>query len=343
MRSLLTLATAFAVVVGLAAAPALAGPSADVTDHFFVYKAKVSKITGEKFPKDFNITLDDAVISGADDPENFSVQKEKNLSVPGEKNAEGAPNDPDLHYLVYQVKSAKEGVGPVDSKGKFPKPAKHIKRRFETTNQLGTLNVDSNKVAFLWVPTGKDVGAPPADPGDATHYLCYQVKESKIPPFGTQQDPSKGKLLKGLQAFFVDQFQAIDCATDKNGDPSFPATSVAGNCLHDLKKVKFLCNPASKANVDPPRVTVASVTGSTPSTTDSLMCYQAKPTAKVTDATTGAIAGLSVGDKLKQNKHTKRNNVFTTVTNNFAIPSQVDTKGEDLLCIPTTVDSVSAL
>ncbi len=332
-----------------------AGPIGEVVDHYMVYKAKGSKkdslgdpVPDQKFPKDFNITLRDAVFLDAlpDNPENYNVQKEKDVASPGMKNDEDPATDPSRHYIVYQIKNGKEGVGPVDSKGKFPKPEKHVKRRVELDNQFGTLSVETKKQSFLWVPAAMDEFSAPGSIGDKTHYMCYQVKESKTAPFGTQQDPSKnGKFIKDLQAFFGDDlFTVADCAVNKDGNISFEFTPAEGKCLYDLKKPKLLCNPTEKTNVEPPRETVANVTESLPGqTVTSLMCYQAKRASKIVHQASADLVTQVVGTKLRQNKHIKRTAVFATPSNNFPVPTRIDTKGEDFLCVPSLVTSISAL
>jgi len=318
------------------------------TDHYVLYKAKAPKKLSapplfNRFPKqDYNLLLDDLTLANTepDDPENYQVKKEKSLVVPAMKNAEPGPADATLHYVRYQIKEAKEGAGDPVS-GKYPKAVKHQPRVWGLVNQFGPINVLTKKVEAMLVPASKDLDAPsPPDPGDHTHYICYQAKTTKD---NTAQTPA-GKFRKDIEAYFGDQFLDVDCATDRNGNVSFPASAVTGKCLLNLKKVKFLCNPAAKDDVGgvPPRVTVAPP-GSTsaPSTNDSLLCYQAKLSSKVLSAGAAVLGGVSVGDALKQSKHAKRA-PYTTPGNQFPVPIQLDTNKTEFVCIPTSVTSVIA-
>ena len=61
--------------------------------------------------------------------------------------------------------------------GDFP-----FKFSVEVTNQFGSLFVETGKVTALWVPTGlEEEPGIATDPGDATHFICYRAKTSKIP------------------------------------------------------------------------------------------------------------------------------------------------------------------
>ncbi len=316
------------------------------TDHYVLYKAKAPKKLSDpplfnRFPtKDYNLLLDDLTLPNTepDDPENYQVKKEKSLLLPAMKNDEPGPADATLHYVRYQIKEAKEGAfDPGD--GNYPKAVKHQPRVWGLLNQFGTVNVLTKKVEAMLVPASKDVNAPsPPDPGDHTHYICYQAKATKD---NTAQTPA-GKFRKDIEAYFGDQFLDVDCATDRNGSLSFPGSAVTGKCLLTLKKVKFLCNPIAKDDVGgtPPRVTVAPP-GSTSvaSTNDSLLCYQAKLSSKVASAGAAALGGVSAGDALKQSKHVQRA-PYTTPGNQFPVPIQLTTKKIEFACIPTFVTSV---
>ncbi len=315
-----------------------------VRDHYHGYKGKAGKPGGIafKFPKDFNVTLNDATLpdTDPDDPENFNIKKSKGLLNPMMKNDEPGPSDPTLHYIKYQAKTGKEGVGPPDGQGKFLKPAKHLKRQYNLDNQLGTINVTTNKVKFALVPAGKSevgVATPPA--GDPDHFVCYQVKATKD---NTDQTPL-GKLRKDLQVFAEDQFDDVQCDTDKNGDPAFPGEVVAGKCFFNIAKPTMLCNPASVSNVDPPRFTTANVTGSTATGIQSLLCYQAKLGKKFTSASAAALAGAALGDKYSPNKFLKLLGVSTAPGNNVPGPPEMDMTKDEEICIPTDVLSTVIL
>jgi hypothetical protein len=321
-------------------------------DHYVLYKAKATKRTdlanNGKFPgPGYNLLLDDATLPAyePDDPENYEVKKERSLAVPAMKNDEPGPGDPALHYIRYQIREAKEGAGPFDGNA-YPKAVKHRPRLWSLVNQLGTIRVETKKVEAMLVPAAKSLASPPAAPANATHYVCYQARPTKDV---TQQTPDAGggtgKLRKDLQAYFGDQFLDADCALDENGNPSFPGSPVAGKCLLDLKKVKALCNPIEKGDVGgvPPRFTIAPPgSASAPTTTDSLLCYQAKLASKVLSASAAALGNVALNTALKQSKHVKRS-PHTTPGNQLPAPLQMDTKGTEMVCVPTLITGVISL
>jgi cysteine-rich repeat protein len=327
----------------------------EATDAVVMYKAKASPRTdlpnSNKFPNnDYNLKLNDIVLpdSEPDDPENFEVAKEKSLALPAALDAASAPFNPDLHYIRYQIKEASEGSGAfIPAQNRYPSAVKHLKgRKWFLSNQFGTINVTTKKTEAMLVPTAKSLTSPPPAPADATHYICYQAKETADV---TDQTPDTGggtgKFRKNLEAFFGDQFE--DCEFDRSGDPAFPGTDVAGKCLFNLKKVKFLCNPIAKADVggSPPRVTIAPPgSTSTPNSCPSLLCYQAKLTSKVLSPIGAQLSDLFIDASLSQNGHEKRflaagNAPHTTPGNDFPAPKQMDTKKTEFVCLTTTVTS----
>jgi hypothetical protein len=331
-----------------------------VIDHYVLYKAKASTrsdlpLNGKFPPTGYNLKLDDATLANTepDDPENYQVKKEKSLAVPAMKNAEaGRPLDPALHYVRYQIKEAAEGAGPFNvGAGAYPSAVKHKSRVWSLVNQFGTIKVVTKKVEAMLVPAAKSLVALPSPPPNATHYLCYQAKPTKAV---TEQTPDTGggagKFRKDLEAYFGDQFLDVDCALDKNGNPSFPGSPVAGKCLFDLKKVKALCNPIEKSDVGgvPARFTIAPPgSSSTPVTTDSLLCYQAKLASKVLSASAAALGNVSLNATLAQRKHVKRTLSSGTAPhtqpgNQFPAPLQMDTTATELICVPTLVESIAA-
>jgi hypothetical protein len=324
--------------------------------HFVSYKIRAPRndvlgnAIANSLPRNWVITVNDVLLDDGDDddPENFEVKNAKSLFNPAQKNLEPAPDLNGLHYLRYQMKPARESIAPPLG-DEFPKPAGHLGRLWELQNQFGTINVVSKKVSALLLPANKDLDSSPLPPGDANHFVCYQVKATKDV---TDQTPESrpgsatGKFRKDLQAFFEDQLD--DCALDKEGNASFPGSPAAGKCLFDLKKVKELCNPMDKSAVQPPRETSASITPSTATTTRSLLCYQAKLAAKFTNSNAASLANAVVGAKIEpgQSKHTKRgvktgNPVHTAPGNLFPNPVLVDTSNHELVCIPTDVTSVA--
>ena len=320
-------------------------------DHYVAYKVAAPKkdaagveIPNNVFPKGWVITVDDVQLddADADDPENFEVKKAQSLLNPSAKNTEGGPENPALHYLRYQMKSSKESVGAANPDGSFNKPPKHVPRVWQLTNQFGTVNVQSKKVSALLLPAAKSLTAPPAAPSDATHFVCYQVKPTADV---TTQTPN-GKFAADLQAFFKDQFD--DCALNAAGNPSFDGTAVAGMCLFDLKNPKELCNPMNKSAVELPRETTAVIDGSTAGATQSLLCYGLKLAGAFSSTSAATLAGASVGASVdpKQSKHAAHtvksgNPVYTTPGNQFPNPTVLDTKKQEMVCIPTDVLGVA--
>lgn len=329
-------------------------------DHYLAFRIKAPKkdalgvaIAANPFPRDFVITLNDVRLDDgdADDPENFVVKKEKSLLNAARVNDAAGPNSPALRYVRYQTAGGKEGVGPADGRGRYPKPEKHSKRVWQLENRFGTINVVSKKQSALLVPAAASDSPDPNDPGDATHFTCYQVKATKDIS-GQTPDTGRGagKFRKDLQAFFDDSLFG-DCAILADGvTPSFPGTAVSGSCLFDLTKPVELCNPADKTAVEPPRTTVAVIQESSAARDESLLCYKVKRAKKLKDPAAATLVGGSVGDKLapKQAKHAKRtvkaaNPVYVTAGNQFPAPVAVDTRGDEMACVPTSVLGVAAL
>lgn len=337
-------------------------------------KATAQPDNSHRFPAGWNIQLEDTTLPSteADNPENYIVKKETGLANPATVNEQAAQNDATLHYLRYQIAEAREGAGAQLGDGSFPKAVKAPQRTWELNNAFGTIVVESTKVTHLWVPAGKDLSAPPADPGDRTHYVCYQVKPVKgvaagqSPGACDSSSPAnakgtcekemdcggtagvtelcrKPKLSKKLQAFAADQFD--DCATYAvSANVPFSGTGVEAKCLLDLKKPKELCNPVDKSAAGAGRKTAATISGSTPSTTNSLLCYQSKAASKIGNSTTASLANQNAGASLpqKQSKHARRVAVHTKPGNQFPAPVRVDTSKQELLCVPTEVLAVSA-
>jgi hypothetical protein len=228
---------------------------------------------------------------------------------------------------------------------------KHVKRRWDLDNQFGTLVVQTKKVTSLWVPVATSASGAPAAPSDATHYKCYQITALGVASDQTPETaPGSGqfKFRKDVQAFFLDQFG--DCTLNQDGTPSFMGSPVQGRCLYNVKKLVELCNPVTKSAVDPPRETAAVIDGSTPAGTDSLVCYQAALATKFLNTAAAGLVGATVGTSVdpKQSKHVKRKlsegtQLFTTPGNQFPAPAQVDTSKTEMVCIPTTVTSVTGL
>ncbi len=336
---------------GAVATPTPTAMATPVIDHYVLYKSTASKLDvpdKNKLPKNWAVTLDDVLLDNDEqgDPENYIVLKELALGTPAEKNAEPIL-DPALHYLRYKVRPGKQGVGPADASAKFPRAEKAPKRIWHVENQFGDIVVESKRVASMLLPAGAETPGDPNAPGDRTHYVCYGVKPTKVP---SDQEPDtkgkgKGRFRDDLQAYTVDEFDDCTIFLDDSSEP-FAGTSVAGTCLVDVVKPVELCNPADKQPVQPPRETSAVIDGSIAAVRDvSLLCYQTKRTTKVKDAEAALLGGVVVGERLKQAKHAKRSlktgtQVNVAPGNQFPRPTAVDTVGDEILCVPTTLLSV---
>lgn len=334
-----------------------ATPASAALDAYLVYRARASKLASpashNTLPKDWIVTLDDVLLANepasafAGDPENHRIVKEQAIANPATLGV-GVIAVPARHYLRYQAKSGREGIGAPLANGKLPKPIAAPSRRWSVANVFGTLAVDTGKVSALWLPAGIDLaGGTPADPGDATHFVCYVAKTATAP---SDQAPATGpagkaRFRKDLQAFAGDVF--ADCLLAKDGaTPSFTGTPVEGRCLLDLKAPKQLCSPAAKSAVRPPRATSAVVDGSTPSIGDRvLVCYQAALAKKLRDPAAAALSGLPIGTVAAPRGHAKRRladgtQIGVAPGNGFPRPVAVDTEKAELLCLPSTVSAV---
>jgi hypothetical protein len=175
------------------------------------------------------------------------------------------------------------------------------------------------------LPAGAALSGSADTPDDATHYLCYKVKQREGP--------------RRTQVLTRDFFD--DCALDPSGSPSFAGSSAEGRCLVDLGKVAELCNPVAKSAVEPPRTTSAVIDGSTPTTTKSLLCLKAKLARKVA-ASAAAATGLAEGEVVSQTKHAARrtydgNPVLVAPGNQFPRPVTLDTSKRAMVCVESEV------
>lgn len=319
-------------------------------DAYLAYKATAPRrdsggapIAGQNaLPSGWIITVNDRHLddTDADDPENFEVRRVAGVTNPVVFNTGGAPLVPARHYLRYAMRPGPESVAPAAG-GVFPKPADHVNRVWQLHNALGTINVRSLKVKSLWLPASTSTSGPPASPSDATHYVCYAVKATQD---GTDQTPG-GKLSSTLQAFVEDEFD--DCALNAAGTPSFGGSAAEGKCLFDLQRPVELCNPMDKSAVQPPRQSAATITGSTASSTTSVLCYKAKLSARFKHAGAAALASATVGASVSpaQAKHVKRsarsgNPVYSAPGNQFPNPVLLDTSRAERVCLPTDVVGV---
>lgn len=333
-------------------------PASAGLDAYLVYTARASKLdpaaSNDALPRNWVVTLDDVLLADepasafAGDPENHVIVKAQAVANPAAIGA-GAIGAPARHYLRYQAKAGREGIAGPLANGKLPRPVAAPSRRWRVVNALGTLDVDTRKVAALWLPSGIDLaGGTPPDPGDATHFVCYAAKTAASPSDQAPADGAAGKarFRKDLQAFAGDVF--ADCALAKDGETaSFPGTPVEGRCLIDLKAPKQLCSPAAKSAVQPPRSTSAVVDGSTPAIGDRvLVCYQSTPAKQLRDPAAAGLVGLPAGSTVDQRAHEKRRRrdgteVGVAPGNGFPSPIAIDTEKLELLCLPSTVSAVA--
>ena len=139
---------------------------------------------------------------------NVTVRKPKGLCTPAELNADPLA-DAATHLESYPLKVIKG-------------QPKHVKRTALVKNALGTITVQTQKPAFLLVPTNKSLVADPPPVGaiEVDHYKCYAAKVAKNTP----------KFPKGMtigvadqfilapQTFFVRKPTHLCTPVDKNGE-----------------------------------------------------------------------------------------------------------------------------
>jgi endoglucanase len=302
-------------------------------DTYVTYRTKVPRETpggtplagDNELPEDWIVTLNDAAIDDgdADDPENFRIARATGLADPAEIDAAGTPSAPDVHYVRYAASLGPEGTG-------AGAPVPHASRVWTVQNSYGTWTLTSSKATTLMLPAGAALGGAASAPADATHYLCYKVKQG--------DGPHRTQVL--TRDFFD------DCALDASGSPSFDGSAAEGHCLVDLSKAAELCNPVAKSAVEPPRMTTAVIDGSTPSpAAKSLLCLKAKLARKVAASPGSLLTGLAEGTGVSQSKHVARRTktgdpVATAPGNLFPNPVALDTSKRATVCISSDVVSV---
>lgn len=322
------------------------------------YKAKAPKsdasgvaiLGGNRLPPPWSVALDDPLLGEAPDGlENFEIGKAQHLLRSALVNT-GAPlGDSDAAYVRYAARPAKQGAGaPVHDK--FPKAARHLRRAWALENQLGTIHVVSQKPRSLLVPATANLDASPAPPEPADTFLCYAVKATKDV---TDQTPDggngSGKLRRDLQVFVADY--ADSCALNRDGSPSFAGSRVAGSCLFDLGKPVELCNRVGMAAAAAPRATMATdVPEVEAGEGNSLLCYTARLSTKLTSTHAATTLGAAIGDAVSPKQaraatHAAKhgNPVLTTPGAKFPAPLLLDTKGQAIACLETLVVDVGVL
>jgi endoglucanase len=301
-------------------------------DAYVQYKTRVPRetvggapIAGDNaLPDDWIVTLNDSALDDgdADDPENFRIRGATGLADPAELDVAGTPSSPNVHYVRYAASLGPESTGAGE-------PVAHAPRVWTVQNPYGTWTLTSSRATTLMLPAGAATGGAASAPSDATHYLCYKVKQTS--------GPTRTQIL--ARDFFD------DCALDPDGAPAFDGSAAEGRCLVDLSKAAELCNPVAKSAVEPPRLTSAVIDESTPTSSASLLCMKAKLARKVAGSAAGLLTGLAEGASVSQTKHVARrtsngNPVATAPGNQFPNPVALDTSKRAAVCISSEVLSV---
>lgn len=306
-------------------------------DFYSAYKVKALRgIDDNELPSDWVITVDDAHVDDgdADDPENFEVGKARSLLNASVWNGGAATLTPALRYVRYSMKAGSQSVGAAVA-GVFPRPPRHVPRIWHLSNALGSIRVQSKKVSAMLLPANVAEGATPAPPSDATHYVCYKVKPTRDV---TAQTPG-GRLARDLQGYTRDSFD--DCATTEAGSAAFAGTPVEASCLFDLRSAVELCNPMNKSAVQPPRQTTATITGSSATTAQSLLCYKSRIARTFTSDEAATLAARSVGDAVDPQRDHARLTLQVAAGNAFPAPIAVESAKSEMTCLPTDVLSVA--
>lgn len=315
-------------------------------DAYVAYKARSARASdgGTKLPKRFQLQLDNQALDNGDndDPEAFRFKREVGIAHPAALDERAAPNLAPVSYARFMAREGSQSIAaPVD--GRFAKPARHARRRWELSNGLGTIAVDSLRVNASWIPAGASDSFPAPDPGSMTSYICYKTKVVRAE---RTQTPG-GRLRRDLQVFTADRFD--DCATFANGDVSFAGTAAEGKCLFSLGRVTELCVPAALRNLTGGRLTDAEIEESDPFTDDALLCYKPKLARKVRSADAANLLGVAVDSSVNaQRRHDTRrakdgNPLYVQPGAQVPSPSVVETKKVESVCIPTTIDSVAMI
>lgn len=177
------------------------------TDHFMLYRAKVSR-DGSAFYKFGRLTLADDLGESA-----YHVVRPITRALAADKNGEGI-NDANTHLQEYKLKAAAGA----------PRFAKVSDIR--VISQCGDLHVQAIRPISLLAPAHVDatMSVPPPDAGDhaVDHFVCYRAKQLRKLVDGTRVEG----LTKGTQAQVSDGFQAR---------------------YYDLKRVTKLCLPVDKS------------------------------------------------------------------------------------------------
>ena len=171
-------------------------------DPFLCSKGKPSKL-GPSFVSPPTTALVDDLESL-----NVTVVKPKGLCVPAELNADPI-DDAATHLESYPIKAIKG-------------QPKHVKRTALVVNAIGSITVQTQKPAFLLVPTNQSAVADPPPVGaiEVDHYKCYAVKVAS----GTPKFPKNvtvavaDQFIVAPQTFAVKKPTHLCTPVDKNGE-----------------------------------------------------------------------------------------------------------------------------
>ena len=273
-----------------------------------------------KFPKNVNVLLDDDR-----ERELFSVLKPLVLCNPADKNGEGIINA-DAHLKGYQIRAVKrrcaadapanaflacrreEDCGGVKKQTQWcEKPPRLGARKVRVTNQFGTVDLTASIADRLLVPSAKALDQPVDAPADIPleHFKCYRTKLIDRKAFP-----------RDLTAFVKDQFEQPRRYTIRPPDR--------------------LCSPVDKNDEG-----VAD-------RQHHLLCYPVKIAPKVcrADAPANALEACrketDCGGERRATTFCARQPRTDRVTgihvNNQFGPELLETKGEEALCLPSTVE-----
>ncbi|HYD49257.1 MAG TPA: FG-GAP-like repeat-containing protein, partial [Terriglobales bacterium] len=313
-------------------------------DEYIAYQGKASRLeTANTLPKKFVMTLDDNTLEGdVDDPENFLAGKVTGVVVAAGTGDESGPAA-DQHFVRYGLKRGKQSLISAQAR-----PAKHIKRVWQLTNALGTINLLSKKESSLLIASSVSLDAPPGVAPNDTHYICYKVQPTKHITDQQPENEGSGVFRRDRQVFGIDLFD--DCATAVDGGAvPFAGTPATGRCLDLLLTPSELCNPVDLTEVGSSvESTATMIVASAASSSRSLLCYKSALAERVTDSQSADLLGVEVGTALAEQAphrpHSARKGspVYTQPGSGFPSPTQIDTKRRQMVCLPTDVLSATA-
>lgn len=279
----------------------------DPVENFTLYKIRTT--AGAEAPMPFGpVQLTDAFGSRS-----YDVKKSVEFGLPSDLNGAGL-FDAETHVAEYKLT-------PTKGTPKFD----HV-WDVRVRNECSDLYVRLRKPVSALVPTSEDADAPPLPPENGSHeldnFVCYKTDVQKKLSDGTELP----KFPKGIQIDVTDSFQTR---------------------RYDLKTVTKVCTPAALSGTPAllkgpdkgARVPIQETTRKHP--IRHLVCYKAVRAKRyIPQDGCGPLVEESRGDKLdpEQNKHEPEVGLF--IANPFA-ESQIDTKKELEVCIPSEMETAS--